>query len=120
MAQCLTIATSAEMIGNSVIVVLIHRIESRKDLTSSSRSKKENSFTKIQSSPSKMQSDGMTIHTPVDLVFRVMKKLSNGKEFAMNILLPKATHSGVMMMYLCTIFDKVRLEIAGSWQQRVL
>ena len=118
MAQCLTIAMSVDKTRNSNINALIHRTESRKDLTSSLRSKKQNTFTKIQSSPSKMQSDGMTIHTPMDLVFRRMRTVSTGKEFAMNLLLLQVTRSGVKMAYPYTIFDKVRLEIAGSWQRR--
>ena len=111
---CLMIVESVEKTENRVTVALIPRIESRKDLTSSLRSKKQASSTKIQSSQFKMQSDGTIILTPVGLALSHTRVVLSGKECAMNSLQIKATLSGDHQAYPYMTFDKVRLEIAGS------
>ena len=120
MVLCLTIVKSMGEMWSRDTAALIPKIESRKDLTSSLRFKKTNTSTKIQTSPFKMRSDGMITLMPMGLVCHNMRAVLIGKEYEMNILLQMVTRSGVHQVYPCMIFDKVKLEIAGSWQQRVL
>ena len=56
---------------------------------------------------------------PVALDFLNTKEVSIGRECVMSTLQTKVTHSGVSQVSISVTFDKVRLEIVGSWQQPV-
>lgn len=104
----------AEMTRPRNIVALTLKIGYREDHPNSSRFKKEKHCLLIQSSPFKMQLDGMISLTQVGLGFHNTREVSIGKESVTLTDLMLATLSGVKVAYHYMIFDRVRLEIAGS------
>ena len=99
---------------NKSIIVSSRKTESRMDLTTSSKTKKETSYTKIRTSRFKMRLDGMIIHTPVAPDFLSTREVLTGRECEMSTLQTKVTRFGVNLVLTSVTFDRVRLETVGS------
>ena len=114
MVQCLTTVMKKEKTERRAIAALTHKTGSRRDQLSSLRYKKEKHCSGIQSSPFKMQLDGMISLMQVGLDFHNTREVLTGRESVTRTGLMLATLFGVKTAYHFMTFDRVRLVIAGS------